>query len=431
MPADDPTRDPNRRSFVTIPDDSPFPIQNLPYGVFRPSGGGPAHVGVAIGEQVLDLTVLEEAGLLAEGWPAGGPLFAKPRLNELMAAGRPVWRRVRGRVSDLLAGIDPALERSGVLRERALVRQCDVEMLLPAEIGDYTDFYSSRHHAFNVGTMFRGPENALMPNYLHLPVAYHGRASSVVVSGTPVRRPSGQILPQGSDRPVFGPSRLVDYELEVGFFVGPGNRLGEPIPIDRAGEQIFGFVLVNDWSARDIQKWEYQPLGPFLAKNFATTISPWVVTMEALEPFRRPNPEQDPEPLPYLRTAEPWALDIILEVLLTTERLQEPFRLSRGNFRDMYWTPAQQLAHHTITGCNLRPGDLLASGTVSGPEKTSRGCLLELTWRGREPIQLPDGSQRKFLADGDTVIITGSCEGNGYRIGFGECRGTLLTASAR
>ncbi|HSN56479.1 MAG TPA: fumarylacetoacetase, partial [Candidatus Sulfomarinibacteraceae bacterium] len=304
-----------------------------------------------------------------------------------------------------------------------------VEMLLPAEIRDYTDFYSSREHATNVGTMFRGPDNALQPNWLHLPVGYHGRASSVVVSGTDVRRPRGQFKPADADRPVYGPSRLMDFELEMGFFVGPGNALGEPIPIADAPEHIFGMVLVNDWSARDIQAWEYVPLGPFLGKSFATSISPWVVTMDALEPFRCAGPAQtDPEPLPYLRTSGDQAYDIRLEVLLQGADMAEPATIATSNFRYLYWNVCQQLAHHTVNGCNARPGDLYASGTISGPAKNERGSMLELSWRGSEPITLPNGGQRRFLADGDTVILRGRCEAGGVRVGFGEVRGTLLPA---
>jgi fumarylacetoacetase len=301
-----------------------------------------------------------------------------------------------------------------------------VTMHLPARIGDYTDFYSSREHATNVGVMFRGPERALPPNWLHLPIAYHGRASSVVVSGAPIYRPHGQTLPPGADQPQFGPSLLMDFELEMGFFIGPGNALGHPIPIEEAGEHIFGLVLVNDWSARDIQKWEYQPLGPFLSKNLATSISPWVVPLEALEPFRCPGPPQTPEPLPYLRISAPWAFDIHLEVRLQSEAMAEPVTISRSNFRHLYWTMPQQIAHHTITGCNLRPGDLLATGTISGPTPDSYGSMLELAWRGERPLSLPDGSLRAFLHDGDTVILSGWCQGESYRVGFGECRGQLL-----
>jgi fumarylacetoacetase len=304
-----------------------------------------------------------------------------------------------------------------------------VEMLLPARIGDYTDFYSSREHATNVGIMFRGKENALMPNWLHLPIAYHGRASSIVVSGTAFHRPCGQTQPVESEPPVFGASRMMDIELEVGFLVGPGNERGTPVPADQAREHIFGFVLVNDWSARDIQKWEYQPLGPFLAKNFATSISPWVVTLEALEPFVCDGPAQDPEPLPYLRTRGGQTWDIELDVLLKTPGMAKGQRIVRSNFRHLYWNVSQQLAHHTVNGCDLRPGDLLASGTISGPEKSSFGSLMELTWRGTEPLMLKDGEERKFLQDGDSITITGRCQAEGaVPIGFGEVEGTVLPA---
>jgi len=303
---------------------------------------------------------------------------------------------------------------------------------MPVEIGDYTDFYSSKQHAYNVGCMFRGPDNALMPNYLWIPVGYHGRASSVVLSGTPVRRPCGQTKADEAEQPSFGPSRLLDFELEMGFFAGPGNALGETISIENAHKHIFGMVLVNDWSARDIQKWEYVPLGPFLAKNFATTISPWVVPMEALEPFRCAGPEQEPAPLEYLRLPKHergWAYDIRLELALKTDRQKSPHVICRTNFNHMYWRMVQQLAHHTVSGCNVRAGDLMASGTSSGPTPESYGSMLELSWRGERPIPLPSGEERKFLADGDTVVMRGWCEGDGYRVGFGECAGKVLPAA--
>jgi fumarylacetoacetase len=301
-------------------------------------------------------------------------------------------------------------------------------MQLPARIGDYTDFYSSYHHAHNVGTMLRGPENALMPNWKWLPVAYHGRASSIVVSGADVRRPHGQIKPPDADAPIFGPSRSFDYELETAFFIGPGNALGEPIPIDHATDHIFGLVLMNDWSARDVQAWEYQPLGPFLAKNFCTSISPWVVTLEALEPFRKPLPPQDPEPLPYLRAAHNFTYDIQLQACLQTPSMTTPHVVTRTNFQNLYWSIAQQLAHHTVNGCNLQPGDLLASGTISGATEESRGCMLELTWRGANPLTLPDGETRKWLEDGDNLTIMGWAQGDGYRVGFGDVTGRVLPA---
>ena len=301
-------------------------------------------------------------------------------------------------------------------------------MQLPARIGDYTDFYSSYHHAHNVGTMLRGPDNALMPNWKWLPVGYHGRASSIVTSGTDVRRPKGQTKPPDAPAPVFGPSKSFDFELEMAFLIGPGNSLGEPVPIDRAADHIFGLVLMNDWSARDIQTWEYQPLGPFLAKNFCTTISPWVVTLEALEPFRKSLPAQEPEPLPYLRLTNDFTYDIQLEASLRTAKMNAPHVITRSNFQNLYWSISQQLAHHTVNGCNLQPGDLLASGTISGPTEDSRGCMLELTWRGANPLQLPGGETRKWLEDGDTLAITGWCEGDGYRVGFGEASGRILPA---
>jgi fumarylacetoacetase len=435
-----PTNDPSLRSWVPVPADSPFPIQNLPYGVFRRGSGGPAAVGVAIGEQVLDLTFLEVERILSPG----RQLFAQPSLNAFMAAGPSVWHEVRARLSRLLQANEAALRDDVSLSRTALVHQSEVEMLLPAVIGDYTDFYSSRQHASNVGIMLRGPENALMPNWLHLPVAYHGRASSVVVSGTNIRRPCGQTPPpwegtvvpsplagegEGGGLPTFGPSRALDFELEMGFFVGPGNNLGEPIPIESAAEHIFGLVLVNDWSARDIQKWEYQPLGPFLAKNFATSISPWVVSLEALEPFRCPGPVQEPQPLPYLQSIGDWHYDIHLEISLQTGKTGQPQRLAVSNFRHMYWNIAQQLAHHTVNGCNLRPGDLLASGTISGPTPDSYGSFLELAWKGTKPIQLAGGETRVFLHDGDRVTFSGWCQGPGHRVGFGEVTGTVLPAA--
>jgi len=418
-----------RRSFIAGAQETDFPIQNLPYGVFTPAGQARARVGVAIGNQVLDLGVLEEAGLLDHPALPGRETFRQGTLNAFMALGPAAWAALRARVGDLLCEDNARLRDDQSLRDAALHPLSDIALHLPAAIGDYTDFYSSRDHATNVGVMFRGKENALMPNWLHLPVGYHGRASSVVPSGTPVRRPSGQMEAPEGGYPIFGPCRLLDIELEMGFFIGHGNVLGESVAIADAREHIFGLVLVNDWSARDIQKWEYQPLGPFLAKNFATTISPWVVPLAALEPFRCAGPAQnDPEPLPYLRQADLGAHDVELEVWLRTARMKEPVRIVTSNLKHLYWSMEQQLAHHTVTGCNLRPGDLLASGTISGPDKQSRGSLLELTWRGTEPLELPGGETRRFLEDGDTVIIRGRAQGPGWRIGFGEATGTILPA---
>jgi fumarylacetoacetase len=424
----DPTTDPALRSWVPVAAESHFPIQNLPYGVLRPRGGGGPRVGVAIGDFALDLLLLEAAGLLELPSFPGRRVFGSYPLNAFMALGRTAWRQARVALSRLLRHDEPALRDNAALRERALIPLADVEMLLPVEIGDYTDFYSSREHATNVGVMMRGPDNALQPNWLHLPVAYHGRASSVVVSGTDVRRPKGQTKADDAPAPTFGPSRSLDFELEMGFFVGPGNPLGQPIPIEQAPEHIFGLVLVNDWSARDIQRWEYVPLGPFLAKNFATTISPWVVTLDALEPFRTAGPKQDPAPLPYLRSPGDRALDVHLEVLLQTAAMARPHVISRSNARYLYWNVCQQLAHHTVTGCNLRTGDLLASGTISGPTPDSYGSLLELAWKGTKPLALPDGETRVFLQDGDRLTLTGWCQGQGYRVGFGEATGLVLPA---
>jgi fumarylacetoacetase len=380
-----------------------FPIANLPFGVF--DRDGEAHVCTAIENDIVDLHECVRRGLVDE------PSLLEPRLNAFMATGRVV--AVKQRIRELL---ETNVER---------IPMRDARMLLPARIGDYTDFYASIHHATNVGSMFR-PDNPLMPNYKWLPVGYHGRSSSIVVSGTPVRRPHGQTKDDASASPQFGPSKRLDYELELGAFIGRGNALGEPIPVGNALEHVFGFCLVNDWSARDIQTWEYQPLGPFLAKNFATSVSPWIVTLDALEPFRTKAQHDDPL-LPHLQ--DDVAFDINVEVWLRSAKMSEPVRISRGNFRDMYWTVAQLVAHHASNGCNLQPGDLLASGTISGREKDSRGCLLELTWRGTEPIELPGGETRKFLEDGDEVILRAYCERDGLpRIGFGECRGVVHPA---
>jgi fumarylacetoacetase len=413
------------QSFIDVPPDSHFPLENLPFGIFRPREG-PARAGVAIGEYVVDLSVLEANGHFPE-FP-DRQVFSQDSLNAFLALGRPAWRKAREILQNLLAADSSVLRDDAALRERVFHRQRDVTMQLPARIGGYTDFYSSYHHAHNVGTMLRGPENALMPNWKWLPVAYHGRASSIVVSGTAVRRPRGQIKPPDAPAPIFGPSKSLDYELEMAFLIGPPNALGEPVPIDRAIDHIFGFVLMNDWSARDIQAWEYQPLGPFLAKNFCTTISPWVVTLEALEPFRRSLPKQDPEPLPYLRAANDFTFDINLEAQVRTSKMNVPHVITRTNFQNLYWSISQQLAHHTVGGCNLQPGDLLASGTISGATEESRGCMLELTWRGANPLKLPNSEPRKWLEDGDTLAITGWCDGDGYRLGFGEVRGRIIPA---
>ncbi len=425
--------DPKLKSFIAVEAGSDFPIQNLPFGVFRRRAGGDAAqratIGTRIGDHVVDLRLLEERGLLAPRTLDGRRVFDRPTLNAFMAAGRAAWRETRQILTRLLAHDEPALRDDTALRDAAIIPAADVEMLLPADIGDYTDFYSSREHATNVGTMFRGPENALMSNWLHLPVGYHGRASSIVVSGTDLHRPHGQTKADDAAAPAFGPSRMVDFELEMGYFVGPGNALGQPIPAGRALDHVFGLVLVNDWSARDIQKWEYVPLGPFLAKNFGTSISPWIVTLDALEPFRTNGPDQtDPQPLPYLRADSPGAYDVKLQVTLQPADAPEPAVICRSNFKYMYWTIAQQVAHHTAGGCNLRPGDLLASGTISGPGPESYGSMLELAWKGERPLTLPGGEKRASLQDGDRLTITGRCDGPDYRIGFGEVTGRVLPA---
>jgi len=416
-----------------------FPIQNLPLGVFRPKGGSrPGRVGVAIGGMILGIEaaarVLPFEGLAAEAAEA----CRSSSLNKLMSLNADRWSALRRRLFEILRGNGPDARKHQRLLKPLLVSNEDCEMLLPATIGDYTDFYASVHHATNVGTMLR-PDNPLFPNYKHLPVGYHGRSSSIVVSGTPIRRPSGQTKDDSAPGPTFGPSRQLDYELEMGFFIGPGNALGEPIQIENAESHIFGICLLNDWSARDIQKWEYQPLGPFLAKNFATTISPWIVTLEALEPFRVPvakRSEGDPPILPHLDSIvnqERGGFDIRLEVQLRSrimrEKALQSIPLSRSSLNDLYWTIAQMLTHHSSNGCNLQPGDMMGTGTVSGSTREARGCLLELTWRGTEPIQLPTGEKRSFLQDEDEVIIRGWCERQGQtRIGFGECTGMVHPA---
>ena len=430
----DETHDPKLTSWVPSAEraGTDFPIQNLPFGVFRHRDRDEMpRVGVAIGDQILDVTAARHAELLGGAAARAAEACDAPALNELMALGRDHWRPLRLELSRLLRAGSPR-------RDDLLVPMASAELMRPAEVGDYSDFYASVHHATNVGSMFR-PDNPLLPNYKHVPIGYHGRASSIVPSGTGITRPCGQLKDASADAPVFGPSRLLDYELEVGCFVGPGNALGQPIPIGEAEAHMFGLCLVNDWSARDIQTWEYQPLGPFLAKNFATTVSPWVVTLEALAPFRAPayqRPAGDPAPLPYLASAadrDHGGFDLTLEVWLRSRAMREAgaeaVRLSRGRFADMYWTLAQMLTHHASNGCNLRPGDLLASGTVSGPSRDSRGSMLELSWRGAEPIELPDGETRKFLQDGDEIIMRGICERAGARrIGFGDCRGEVLPA---
>jgi len=428
------THDPKRRSWISAANHAAcdFPLQNLPFGIFSEAGSSARRVGVAIGDQIADLSVLQQAGLLT----LTEPVFARPRLNDFIALGRPVWREIRMQLSKLFDADDPRLRDAVELRSRALVPLATATLHLPVEIPGYTDFYSSKEHATNVGSMFRDPKNALLPNWLEMPIGYNGRASSVVVSGTPVRRPNGQLKLPDQERPVFGACRKLDIELETGFIVGQGNALGEPIAAADAEAHIFGMVLLNDWSARDIQQWEYVPLGPFNAKSFATSISPWVVTLDALEPFRVAQPVQEPQPLPYLRHAGAHGFDIDLEVHLQPAGAARACTIARTNFRHMYWTMAQQLAHHTVSGCNTRVGDLMGSGTISGPQPDAFGSLLELTWNGQKPLQLSCGEPgsaadtvtRSFIEDGDTLTLTGACLGDGYRIGFGEVSATILPA---
>ena len=403
--------------------DCEFPIQNLPYGIFQTAGSAP-RAGVAIGDRIVDLSVLAQAGLLQ----CEPSVFAQPRLNDFIALGPQAWHSVRTQLSALLAVTDQAMQGNAALCSRALVAQSDATMLLPVEVQGYTDFYSSKEHATNVGMLFRDPANALLPNWSELPIGYNGRASSVVPSGTPVRRPNGQIKLPDQPRPVFGACGKLDIELEMGFIVGVPNGLAEPVPCAEAESRIFGMVLLDDWSARDLQAWEYVPLGPFNAKTFATTISPWIVPMAALEPFRTAQPAQSPEPLSYLRHDGPHAFDIELEAWLRPQGAPRASRISHTNFRYMYWTMAQQLVHHTSSGCNTRVGDLMGSGTISGPTPDSLGSLLEMTFNGREPITLETGEKRAFVEDGDEIDLRGWCQGDGFRVGFGRCSGVVLPA---
>jgi fumarylacetoacetase len=419
--------DPSLRSFIEVAPDSDFPIQNLPFGVFSTEATPQKRVGIAIGDFVLDAAELERRGLVT---PAGSEtrVFDRASINPYMALGPKVWSQTRAKISELLRHKVGTLRDDKALREAALVVRNRASLHLPIEVTGFTDFYSSREHASNVGKMFRPHGEPLMPNWLHMPIGYNGRASTVVVSGTPVRRPNGQMKPPQANAPTQGASRRLDFELEMGVVVGKANEMGTPVSMAQAEEMIFGFVLLNDWSARDIQPWEQPPLGPFQAKAFATSISPWVVTREALAPFLVEGPGQDPAPLPYLSRKGPQNYDIGLEVGLRSGYAETI--ISGTNFRYMYWSSAQQLAHHAFCGCAMRVGDLLGSGTISGPEKHERGSLLELSWNGTEPLSLHGGGQRTFLEDGDTLILRGHAQGDRYRIGFGECSGTILPAVA-
>jgi len=414
-------------SWVKYDSNCDFPIENLPYGVFHTGNPHDARIGVAIGDFILDLRACASAGFFKDAVHFKVEHLCESTLNKFMESGRPAWTELRRRLQSLLS--TKCTEWTKDDEARCLVLQSDATMLMPCRIGDYTDFYSSRYHATNVGIMFRGVENALQPNWLNLPVGYHGRASSVVVSGTPVRRPTGQLRPDLKKPPIHGPCRLLDFELEMGFFVGgKPNPMGEPINIKEAKDRIFGLCLMNDWSARDIQKWEYVPLGPFNGKNFATTISPWIVTLDALEPFRMgpEQPQVNPTPLPYLRDPHLSTYDINLAVEIWPKKSYEPTIVCKTNCRNLYWSFTQQLTHHSSTGCPFNAGDLCGSGTISGPERGSFGSMLEICWKGTKPFTMNDGSIRKYLQDTDTVNMTGYCQGDGYRIGFGPCSGEIL-----
>lgn len=416
--------DPGLKSWIEVAPDSDFPIQNIPFGIAGRNGDKPVP-SIRIGDFILDLQKLHSTGLLNE-LGLESEIFDANRLNPLLKKGKAATRRLRNRLSALLRHDNTELRNHPDLQQ-IMYKVEEAVMELPVEIGDYTDFYSSEQHATNVGTMFRDPDNALLPNWKHIPVGYHGRSSSIILSGVPVHRPKGQTKPDDAPNPVFGPCKLLDFELEMAFITFDGKPLGDSISTDEAEDYIFGMVLFNDWSARDIQKWEYVPLGPFLAKNFASSISPWIVTLDALEPFRVPGPDQQPEVLPYLRFKGDFHIDIELEVAIAPEG-KAAGTVARSNYKHMYWNMKQQLAHHTVNGCNVRAGDMMASGTISGDTPEAYGSMLELSWKGTRPVTLPDGSERKFIADGDTVIMRGHAMRNGVRVGFGEVSTKVLPA---
>ncbi|MDI6048846.1 fumarylacetoacetase [Flavobacterium sp. XS2P24] len=420
--------DTNRKSWLEVPVNSDFPIQNIPFGVFL-TKENIVTVGTRIGDFAIDLGALQQLNYF-EGIELTDDMFMQDTLNDFISDGQKTWRLVRNRIAELFDVTNSKLQDNIKDRDIIIFKMEDVEMQLPVLIGDYTDFYSSKEHATNVGKMFRDPENALLPNWLHIPVGYHGRSSTIVPSGIPVHRPMGQTLPNGETTPVFGPSRSVDFELETAFITTDVNIMGENIAVTEAEDYIFGMVLLNDWSARDIQKWEYVPLGPFLAKNFATSISPWIVTMDALEPFRTKGPKQEPTPLPYLQQKGKHSFDINLEVAIQPENAK-PTIVSHSNFKYLYWSMCQQLAHHTSNGCRVNSGDMMGSGTISGPTEDSFGSMLELTWGGKNPIKMGDGTERKFINDNDTVIMKGFCQNGQVRIGFGEVSSKLLPPFVR
>jgi fumarylacetoacetase len=416
-------------SFIDVAQNSDFPIQNLPYGIFSNTQDGVRRAGTAIGEWVLDLAALEANGYLKI--QAGETYFAQSTLNKFIESGKANWSKIRAELQELLSADNAELRDNSALREQVFFKQADVTLHLPVHVPGYTDFYSSKEHATNVGCMFRDPKNALLPNWSELPVGYNGRASSVIVSGTDIVRPSGQIKLPNADRPQFSACRKLDFELETGFIVGKANNLGEPIAIENAWDHIFGMVLFNDWSARDLQQWEYVPLGPFNAKTFASSISPWIVTLEALEPFKTHSPVQEPQPLAYLREDHSSnSYDINLSVEIQANGADQADVISETNFKYMYWSMAQQLTHHTIAGCNVQVGDLMGSGTISGPTPNSYGSLLEITWNAAKPLTLSNGEERSFIQDGDTLIMKGFCEKGGLRIGFGEVTGKVRPAVA-
>ena len=417
---------PDRKSWLDISINSDFPIQNIPFGVFL-TRENIVTVGTRIGDFAIDLGALQQLNYF-EGIELTDDVFMQDTLNDFISDGKKTWRLIRNRIADIFDINNNTLKENKKHRDIVIFNMKDVEMQLPVFIGDYTDFFSSKEHATNTGTMFRDPENALLPNWLHIPVGYHGRSSTIVPSGIPVHRPNGQTLPVGETQPIFGPSKAVDFELETAFITTDANIMGDNIPVGEAEDYIFGMVLLNDWSARDIQKWEYVPLGPFLAKNFASSISPWIVTMDALEPFRVASPKQEPKPLDYLQQNGNHAFDINLEVAIQAEKA-DTLVISKSNFKYMYWTMSQQLAHHTSNGCRVNSGDMMGSGTISGPTPDSYGSMLELTWGGKNPVKMPDGSERKFINDGDTVIMKGFCQNDKVRIGFGEVSSKLLPAN--
>jgi len=414
---------PERRSWIHVDPKSDFPIQNIPFGVFL-TRDDIITIGTRIGDTAINLGALHQLGYF-DGIPLTDDIFLQDTLNDFIADGRQTWRAVRKRIVEIFDAENSILKSNFKHKDVVLFNLDEIEMQLPIQIGDYTDFYASREHATNVGTMFRGKENALMPNWLHLPVGYHGRSSSIIHSNIPIRRPKGQTLPVGSNEPIFGPSKAVDFELEMAFITTDANDLGDSVPVNEAEAYIFGLVLFNDWSARDIQRWEYVPLGPFLGKNFASSISPWIVTLDALEPFRVSSPKQDPEPLEYLKSGENKSFDINLEAAIRPQNSVETV-VCKSNFKYMYWNMSQQLAHHTVNGCPVKAGDMMGSGTISGTKPNSYGSMLELAWKGEKPLKLNDGSERKFINDNDTVILRGYCKKSDLRIGFGEVSTKLL-----